>query len=125
MTMADFEREVAMMIDEDDYALWEVLWTANSQLPELTPDQRLQESRRVVRDLLEGDLVYLFERRWSARKGAPERPLRKEEALAALQELHWWDPDTLDGREPIWMWSTDKGREAYRAGLLPSVRKTE
>lgn len=76
-------------LEEDDVAIWEIVWGLNTTAPEAPLTDKLRLARRAVSQL--GDECELWRGSWP---GGPKSPLTDQELrILAEDDAVWYDPE--------------------------------
>ncbi len=75
---------------EDYTGLYEIVWSLNTQYPDVSRDLKIAAARAIVADLLKGGHVALYRTVWASNR---YEPVSQNDALGALgAPAAWEDP---------------------------------
>ena len=108
----------------DDLGLWEPLWAANSEFPNLDSEERETMTIALLRELFSSGFILFYRKvgRPTDLGDVAGPAISSDEVEAAFRE-RWWrsvplgQPD--DGRR-VWISATERGRNAYFAPAKPA-----
>ncbi|WP_324273895.1 hypothetical protein [Blastococcus brunescens] len=103
----------AVLVDacEDLAGVWVAWWHANGLFPDMAISDRLALAERVVRDLVDADLVSLHRGAWDgtlpSSDGATLVPIQRHDVPAVLKTYDVWVPSDL--ADPVVLVLTERG----------------
>jgi hypothetical protein len=95
-------REVILeMLEEDEYGLYEVIWSLNTLHPDAGAAEKVRAARAAMRELLNENHIALSRAVWASQRRESIPP---SEALRLIETLDAWAPPDSDKGEYLVFW---------------------
>jgi hypothetical protein len=85
---AKLRQEVLSDGDGDYIGLYEIIWSLNTQYPDLSRDLKIAAARAIVADLVKGGRVALYRTVWASNR---YEPVPERDAIGVLGALAAWE----------------------------------
>jgi hypothetical protein len=101
LSVQDTRNIILEMLEEDEYGLYEVIWSLNTQHPDAEPAEKVRVAHAAMRELLNEHRVALSRAVWASQA---RQPIARSDALGLIESPVAWAPPDSDKGEYLVFW---------------------